>query len=104
MGQGQKALNALKNGLSKLQRSVEKRRKALLDRLAKKEKLSVADETWLDNAGNLIDEEHVIETLDAASDFERGVGRLSDSGKAALYRLRQARHALKQLKAWLLQY
>ena len=37
MGQGQKALNALKNGLSKLQRSVKKRRKALLDRLAKKE-------------------------------------------------------------------
>ena len=90
MGQAQKALNALKNALSKLKRSTEKRRKALLDCLAKKEKLSEADETWLDNAGNLIDEECVIEALDAASDFERGVERLSDNGKAALSRLRQA--------------
>jgi hypothetical protein len=46
--------------------------------------------TWLDNAGNLVDEECVIEALDAASDFERGVERLSDNGKAALSRLRQA--------------
>ena len=55
MGQPQKALNVLKNALSKLKRSTEKHWKALLGRFAKKEKLSEADETWLDNAGNLVD-------------------------------------------------
>jgi len=90
MGPPQKALDILKNAFSKLKKSTEKRRKALLNCLAKKEKLSEADETWLDNDGNLVDEERVIEALDAASDFERGVERLSDNGKAALYRLRQA--------------
>jgi hypothetical protein len=90
MGPPQKALDILKNVFSKLKKSSEKCRKALLSRLAKKEKLSDADETWLDSNGNLVDEECVIDTLDAASDFERGVERLSDNGKAALDRLRQA--------------
>jgi hypothetical protein len=85
MGQPQKALNALKNALSKLKRLAEKRRKDLLDHLAKKEKLSEDDETWLDTAGNLVDEECVIDALDTASDFERGVERLSDNEKAALH-------------------
>jgi len=90
MGSSQKALAILKSALLKLKKSTEKCRKALLDRLAKKEKLSDVDETWLDNNGNLVDEECVIETLDAASDFERGVERLSDNGKAALGWLQQA--------------
>jgi len=90
MGSPQKALRVLKNALSKLKRSTEKCRNALLDRLTKKEKLSEVDETWLDHAGNLVDEECVIEALDAASDFERGVERLTENGKAALHRLRQA--------------
>jgi hypothetical protein len=45
---------------------------------------------WLDNARNLVDEECVIESLDAASDFEQGVEQLSETGKAALHQLRQA--------------
>ena len=90
MGPPKKALDILKNAFSKLKKSTETRRKALLARLSKKEKLSVNDETWLDNTGNLVDEECIIEALDAASDFERGVERLSDNGKAALSRLRQA--------------
>lgn len=90
MDQSQKALNTLKNALSKLWKSVEKCWKILLNCLAKKEKLSVADEMWLDNARNLVDEECVIESLDAASDFEQGVEQLSETGKAALHQLRQA--------------
>jgi len=90
MGPPQKTLNILKNAFSKLKKSTEKRRKALLSRLAKKEKLTDADEAWLDGDRNLVDEECVIDTLDAASDFERGVEQLSDNGKAALDRIRQA--------------
>ena len=90
MEPSRKALDSLKNAFLKLKKSTERRRKSLLNCLAKKEKLSEADETWLDNDGNLVDEECVIEALDAASDFERGVERLSDNGKAALDWLRQA--------------
>jgi hypothetical protein len=90
MGPPQKPLDILKNALSKLKKSTEKRRKALLDLLSKKEKLSDTDEDWLDTGGNLVDEQRVIEELDTASDFERGVQRLSDNGRAALGRLRQA--------------
>jgi hypothetical protein len=90
MAPPRKALDSLKNAFSKLKKSTEKRRKALLDCLAKKEKLSDADETWLDSDGNLVDEEHIIEALDAASDYEQGVERLSDNEKAALDRLKQA--------------
>jgi hypothetical protein len=61
MAPPRKALDSLKNAFSKLKKSTEKRRKALLDCLAKKEKLSDADETWLDSDGNLVDEERVIE-------------------------------------------
>jgi hypothetical protein len=90
MGPSQKPLDILKNAFSKLKKSTEKRWKALLDLLSKKEKLSDADENWLDTDGNLVDEQRVIEELDTASDFERGVQQLSDNGRAALGRLRQA--------------
>ena len=67
--------------------------KDLLDRLAKKEQLSDDDENWLDNDGNLVNEQRVIETLDTASDFERGLERLSVEEKTALQRLRVLRLA-----------
>jgi predicted nucleic acid-binding Zn-ribbon protein len=88
-----KPLNVLRKAFSKLKKSFEKRRKDLhhlLDRLARRAKLTDDDENWLDNDGNLVTEERVIDTLDAASDFERGVERLSDDEKAAFQRLRQA--------------
>ena len=90
MNQPQNLLNVLKKAFSKLKKSFEKHQNNLLDCLAKKEKLSDDDENWLDNNGNLINEEHVIDTLDAASNFERGLGRLSDEEKIALRQLRQA--------------
>ena len=70
MNQPQKTLKALKNAYSKLKKTFETRWKDFLDRLAKKEKLSNNDENWLDNDENLVTEEHVIDTLDDASDFE----------------------------------
>ena len=89
MNQPQKTLKALKNAYSKLKKTFETRQKDLLDRLARKEKLSNDDENWLDNDGNLVTKERVIDTLDAASDFERGLEKLTDEEKAAFQRLRQ---------------
>jgi hypothetical protein len=76
MGPPQKPLDILKNALSKLKKSTKKRRKALLDLLSKKEKLSDTDEDWLDTGGNLVDEQRVIEELDTASDCCSGTCRL----------------------------
>ena len=90
MNQPQNPLNALKKAFSKLKKSFEKCRKDFLDRLAKNEQLSDDDENWLDNNGNLVNEQRVIDTLDTASDFKRGLERLSDEEKAALQRLRLA--------------
>ena len=72
MGPSQKPLDILKNAHSKLKKSTQKHRKALLDLLSKKEKLSDADENWLDTDGNLVDEQRVIEELETASDFKQG--------------------------------
>ena len=83
-------LEDVKDGFSKLKKSTDDRRKALLDCLARKEKLSDDDERWLDTDGNLVDEFRIINILEAASDFEQAVGRLSDEEMAILHRLRGA--------------
>ena len=42
-------------------------------KLSQKESISSADERWLDNEGNIVDEQRVLDDLEAASDYERGV-------------------------------
>ena len=44
--------------------------------------LTSSDEEWLDGAGNLVDEEHIVELLEKASDDEEGVRGLSGADKA----------------------
>ena len=84
-----KPISVFKNALLKLKKSFEKHRKHLLECLAQKEKLLETDVEWLNNEGNLINEEHVLETLDAASDFEQGVKQLSDDERAAFEQLKR---------------
>jgi len=43
-----------------------------------KRTISSADEHWLDHEANIVDEQRVIENLEAASDYERGLARLDD--------------------------
>ncbi|KAG6377392.1 hypothetical protein JVT61DRAFT_15188 [Boletus reticuloceps] len=50
--------------------------------------ISETDEDWLDNAGNLVDEEWVVELLDCASDYERGVEKLDEKGKFVVPKLK----------------
>jgi hypothetical protein len=65
-------LDVLKKGLSKLKDSIEERKDNLLACLNRKEKISDEDEEWLDNAGNVVDEEAVVDLLENASDYEHG--------------------------------
>jgi hypothetical protein len=64
-----KPLDVLKKGLSKLKTSIKERKDNLLAFLNRKEKISDEDEEWLDNAGNMVDEEAVVNLLENTSDY-----------------------------------
>jgi hypothetical protein len=51
--------------------------------------ISDADQEWLDGDGNLIDEEQVLEILEKASDYERGLEKLNFAEKMIVQRLEQ---------------
>lgn len=84
-----KPLYVLRKGLEHLRNNVKTRRDHLLAQLADKQPITSEDEHWLDNDANLIDEERILETLEKASDYERGVNRLDDMGKAVVTKLRE---------------
>ncbi|KAG6874845.1 hypothetical protein C0992_006290 [Termitomyces sp. T32_za158] len=66
-------LRAIKAGISQLKAEIKPCKDDLLARLGRHEKISDADETWLDSKANLIDEEAVVELLEEASDYEHGL-------------------------------
>ena len=79
----------LKKGLSKFTKKIKIRSDELTPKLARKETISSADEHWLDHDTNTIDEQRVLETLESASDYERGLERLDEKGKAIVKKLRE---------------
>jgi predicted RNase H-like nuclease (RuvC/YqgF family) len=84
-----KPLDVLKKGLSKITQNFKGRKDELKAKLARKESISSSDERWLDHEGNTVDEQRVIDTLEAASDYERGLERLDEPGKAIVKKLRE---------------
>ena len=84
-----KPLDVLKKGLSKITQGFKVRRDELNAKLARKESISSSDEYWLDHEENTVDEQRVIDTLKAASDYECGVKRLDGPGKAIVMKLRE---------------
>ena len=75
-------LHVLKKNLqvAKLKDSVTKERKDnLLACLDRKERISYEDEDeeWLDNAGNTVDEEAVLNLLENTSDYEHSLAQLT---------------------------
>ena len=84
-----KPLEVLKRGLEHLRNKVKAKRDHLLAQLADRKSISSLEEHWLDNDRNLVLEEHILDTLERASDYERGVERLGDEGKAVVIKLRE---------------
>ena len=82
-------LRILRKGLDIFKKSIKNRKEILDTRLAENRSISSSDERWLDNEANTIDEEHVIELLENASDYERGVGRLDEKAKSIVKKLRE---------------
>ena len=64
--------------LQALQKVTETQKRKLEANLQANQSISKSDETWLDGAGNLVYEEHVINVLENASDYERGACKTCD--------------------------
>ena len=84
-----KPLEILKKGLDKLKKEFKKKQDEITGKVSRNEAISQADEEWLDNEGNTVAEEHVLDLLEEASDYERGVARLDDHGKEIVKKLRE---------------
>jgi len=84
-----KALEVLKNGLKILQAQVKAKKEKLQAQLHERKSISSHDKKWLDNEANLVDEQQVLDALENASDYERGLERLDDVQKGAVKRLRE---------------
>ena len=82
-------LEILKKGLAKFSKTIKDRKEDLNAKLQRKESISSADERWLDHEANTIDEQCVIEKLEAASDYERGFGKLDEASKAVVKKLKE---------------
>jgi hypothetical protein len=80
-----KSIDTLKKGLAKFLKQIKARKDEFNAKLLRRETISPADEEWLDHEANTVDEQHVLDELEAASDYERGFERLSEDKKAAYH-------------------
>lgn len=71
-------------------------KKNLLACLQKKEKISDADEQWLDHDTNLVNKEAIIDALEKASDYKRGLTRLTPHQKGLVQMLKDLGNGVKQ--------
>ena len=83
-----KPLNSLKKGLDVFKRQVQTK-KAKLEELQRKGKLSDADEKWLDHEGNIVDEQLLLNKLEATSDYNRAMERLDNTEKILVQKLQE---------------
>ena len=75
--------------LTNFLKKIKTRKEALTLKLSRRESISSADEKWLDQEANTIDAERILHDLEAASDYERGLERLDEGGKATVKKLRE---------------
>lgn len=84
-----KIIDTLKKGLAKFSKQIKARKDELNAKLLQRETISPADEEWLDHEANTVDEQRVLDELEAASDYERGFERLSEDKKATVMKLKE---------------
>ena len=89
-------LQILHKGLTIYTSQIKDCREVLTAKLSQKETLSPADEEWLDNVGNTVDEQCILDILNDALDYKRGIEWLDENGKAIVEKLREcAGHLVK---------
>ncbi|KAH0582496.1 hypothetical protein H2248_010439 [Termitomyces sp. 'cryptogamus'] len=87
---GLKSLEILKKGLKTLQNEVKAKKEQHQAQLAAQKPISSEDEAWLDQDGNLVDFVAVVDTLETASDYERGLIELDVQQQGLIRKLREA--------------
>jgi hypothetical protein len=85
-----KPLEVLKKGLKTLCDQVKAKKSQLWTQLAEGNSISSQEEKWLDAEADLVKEARLVDILENASDYERGIERLDDGQKGLLTKLRQA--------------
>lgn len=93
---GKKPLEVLKAGLARLKETIKTRKDALSTRLSNRERISEEDEHWLDNEANFVNEDAIVDLLDKASDYERGLERLDSQQKILLEKLKELGGGIKK--------
>lgn len=89
-------LDTLKKGFNRLSDMINDKRNLLVAKLSCKEAISPSDADWLDQEGNTVDEQRILDTLESASDYERAVDLLDENGKVIVRKLRElAAHVAK---------
>ena len=66
-----KLLDILRKRLENFSKKIKTQKEALDLKLSRKERISEADEHWLDYEANTIDEERILQDLKTASDYKR---------------------------------
>lgn len=84
-----KPIDILKKGLKELQNQIGEQKSQLEAKLKANQLVLEIDLEWLDNAGNLVDEERIVDVLDKASDYERGLERMGLQEKAIVQKLKE---------------
>ncbi|KAF8314380.1 uncharacterized protein EI90DRAFT_3013815 [Cantharellus anzutake] len=84
-----KQVNILKKGLKKLQDETSDRKRKLEADLQALRPISEVDEEWLDNTGNLVDEERVVGELETASDLEAAYEALGPQDQLIVQKLQR---------------
>lgn len=82
-------LKGLEKGLKLLKNRIKERKDAISAKLARKEKVSSKDEEWLDNEGNTVDEDRVVDDLKRANTPERVLNEMNEADKEVVKRLRE---------------
>ena len=80
-------IDSLKKGSHTLRNQVQEQKLRIKSDQKASKVFSESDEDWLDGEGNLVNEERVVQDLEEASDYERGLGRLDAEGRCIVQRL-----------------
>jgi len=84
-----KPLDSLKKGLANFSKQIKDRKDGLNAKLLRRETISSDDEEWLDHEANTINEQRILDELEAASDYERGLEKLDGDGRAIVTKLKE---------------
>jgi hypothetical protein len=85
-----KLLKGLEKGLKLLKNRIKERKDVIVAKLNRKEKVSSDDETWLDNEGNTVDEDRVVDVLKRAHTPERVLNEIDAADKEVVRKLRES--------------